>query len=170
LRKTERYAFKAREEDLETIIALHDRNFGQPDEGLIVRRLHENDESLLSVVAQLDHKIVGHCQFFDIETGAQSTGFAKFAGLGPISVLEDHRNIGMGYYMISYGLRTLKRQGYQKVFVLGDPAYYSKDGFSVDETAGMSAPWGGPYFLAKRLNPGGPELAELIYPSAFFED
>lgn len=152
--------------DLSTIIALNDLAFGQEDEGRIVEVLHEDDASLLSLVAERDSQIIGHIQYFPIET--MSLVPARFAGLGPMSVHPDHQKAGIGSALITPGNQLVRDMGIQKVFVLGHKDYYPKFGFSVDETAGMSALWGGPYFMAIRLNAGGPEIAELIYPDAFF--
>ena len=152
---------------LPAIITVNDEAFGQADEGKIVALLHENDEALLSLIAELDERIVGHIQFFPID--AIGPGAAQFAGLGPMSVHPDFQKTGIGGELIGAGLKEVKTLGYQKVFVLGHADYYPRFGFSVDETAGMSAPWGGPHFMAVELNPGSPPLAELHYPSAFFE-
>ena len=86
-----------------------------------------------------------------------------------MSVDPDFQGAGIGGELIGAGLKEVKAQGIQKVFVLGHADYYPRFGFSVDETAGMAAPWGGPHFMAIELNPGSPPLAELHYPSAFFE-
>ena len=153
-------------EELSAIIALNDLAFGQADEGRIVESLHEEGDSLLSLVAEQDGKLVGHIQFFTIEVIAPSP--ARFAGLGPISVAPELQKTGIGGSLIRTGLDQLKATGIQRVFVLGDKDYYPRFGFSVEETSGMSAPWGGPYFMAIALNSGGPDMAGLQYPAAFF--
>ena len=155
------------EDDLPAIKTLNDLAFEQEDEGLIVERLYENDEALLALVAERDGALVGHIQFFPIDTSGMLP--AKFAGLGPMSVHPDLQGTGLGGELIGAGLKEVKALGFQKVFVLGHAEYYPRFGFSVDETAGMAAPWGGPHFMAIELNPGSPPLAELHYPSAFFE-
>ena len=155
-------------EDLTAIISLTDDAFGQPDEGRIVDCLHEDGESLLSLVAVIDGNIAGHIQFFSIDTISATP--ARFAGLGPMSVTSGLQKTGIDSALIQAGLEKLKADGIQRVFVLGHKDYYPKFGFSVSETAGMSAPWGGPYFMAIVLNAGGPDMAGLQYPAAFFED
>ena len=153
------------DKDLAAIVALNDLAFGQEDEGRIVETLHEDEASLLSLVAEENSQIVGHIQFFPIE--AMSPTPARFAGLGPMSVHPDYQKTGIGGELIKAGNKLVQEMGIQKVFVLGHKDYYPKFGFTVDETAGFAASWGGPYFMAIRLNAGGPDLAELIYPEAF---
>lgn len=158
----------AREEDLAAICALNDLAFGGSDESRIVETLIEDDESLLSLVARMpDGAIIGHIQFFPIDVNGPEGG--NFAGLGPMSVSPAFQRSGIGSALIKAGLSELKSRGLQKVFVLGHPDYYPRFGFSVDETSGFAAAWGGPAFMAMRLNAGGPDFGELIYPQAFSE-
>jgi len=43
------------------------------------------------------------------------------------------------------------------VFVLGEPPYYERFGFTATEASGFSSPYAGPYFMA--LAPRGTELS-----------
>ena len=160
---------RAEPRDLSAIIALNDLAFEGEDEGRIVETLWEDDHSLLSLVAETaEGEIIGHIQYFTIDL-MMATEPASFAGLGPMSVHPDRQKTGVGAALIEASLKALKEAGIQKVFVLGHPDYYPKFGFDVAETAAFSAPWGGPAFMAKRLNSGGPEFGELVYPPAFTE-
>ena len=138
-------------DDLGDILSLNDLAFGQEDESGIVQTLEDDGDSLLSLVADADGRIVGHIQFFPIE--CLSTEQGQFAGIGSA--------------LIEAGLERLKQDGIQRVFVLGHKEYYPRFGFSVDETAGFASPWGGPYFMATVLGSGGPSFGELHYPAAF---
>lgn len=161
------YAIRpAMSDDFQAIVSLNDAAFGQADEGRIVESLEYEGDNLLSLVAERDGAIVGHIQFFPIECLFASEP-AHFAGLGPMSVAPDAQNSGIGSALINEGLSRLKSDGVQRVFVLGHKDYYPRFGFSVDETAGFGAPWGGPYFMAIVLNSGGPAFGELSYPDAF---
>lgn len=152
-------------DDLGDILSLNDLAFGQEDESGIVQTLEDDGDSLLSLVADADGRIVGHIQFFPIE--CLSTEQGQFAGLGPMSVAPDLQKSGIGSALIEAGLERLKQDGIQRVFVLGHKEYYPRFGFSVDETAGFASPWGGPYFMATVLGSGGPSFGELHYPAAF---
>ncbi len=154
-------------EALEAVCALHALAFGQADEAFILRTLHEDDENVLSLAAFAGDELAGHLQAFPI--GLDGPGEARFCGIGPMAVADDRQRTGIGKALLERALETLAQRGFQRVFVLGDPAYYTASGFSAGETAGFSAPWGGPAFMAMRLNPGGPDFGALAYPSAFAE-
>lgn len=154
-------------EDLPAIYALNDLAFGQPDEARIVEELNILDDSLLSLVAVTKtSQIIGHIQYFPLSCVPEMEP-TRFAGLGPMSVHPDVQKTGIGSQLIKASLDMLKTQGFQRIFVLGHPEYYPRFGFSVEETAGFAAPWGGPAFMALQLNSGGPGFGELHYPDAF---
>ena len=157
----------AKPSDEAAIIAVTEDAFGQPDEANIVRLLEENGESLLSLVATSEESIVAHFQAFPIEVRGAHGG--PVCGIGPISVATDKQKMGIGSRLITEGLQRLKAMEQTIVFVLGDPAYYGRFGFSVAATAGYSAPFGGPAFQALELSSGAPAFGELVYPMAFSE-
>ena len=160
----------AKRADIQEIMDLHEDAFDQEDEARIVEALADDGESLLSLVAlNEDGRIVGHIQFFPIEVINHDRP-ANFAGFGPVSAASELQNRGIGTALIEAGLKTIKDQGIQKVFVLGHPKFYKRFGFSQQETVGFAAAWGGPAFMALRLNSGGPEFGELVYPAAFAEN
>ena len=50
--------------------------------------------------------------------------------LAPVATHSDYQGKGIGQDLIKHGLRELKRSGVQIVTTYGDPAFYSKVGFS----------------------------------------
>lgn len=152
-----------RPEYLDAIVAVNDAAFGGPDEGRITRALHADGDSVLSFVAASDTEIVGHIEFFRIRID----GAPVAVGLGPMSVLPEVQQAGVGSRLIRLGLQALEGAGERIVFVLGHTAYYPKFGFSEAATSPFRAPWSGPHFMALRLAPGGPETGTLTYPKAF---
>ena len=158
------YAIRpARPEDMGAIAALNDAAFGGPEEGAIVRALHRDGGSLLSLVATEGDLIIGHIEFFRI----QVDGAPMAAGLGPMSVKPGLQKQGVGASLIRYGLAALKQAGETIIFVLGHDTYYPKFGFSAAAAKPFRARWSGPHFMALRLAPGGPERGTLTYPAAF---
>lgn len=158
------YAIRpARPEDMDAIAALSDAAFGGPDEGTIVRALHRDGDSLLSLVAEAGAEIIGHIEFFRIWVN----GAPLAAGLGPMSAKPGLQKQGVGAGLIRHGLATLKEAGEAIIFVLGHDTYYPKFGFNAATAKPFSAPWRGPHFMALRLAPGGPEAGKLAYPQAF---
>jgi putative acetyltransferase len=152
-----------RPEDMDGVAALNNEAFGSPDEAVITRRLHADGDSLLSLVATRNEEIVGHIEFFRILIDGNSSAI----GLGPMSVKPGLQGQGIGSGLIRMGLIPLEARAETIVFVLGHPDYYPKFGFSAAAAAPFSAPWSGPAFMAKAINPGAPEAGELTYPAAF---
>jgi len=153
----------ARPADMDAIAALNDAAFGGPDEGAIVRVLHRDGDSLLSLVAEVGGEIAGHIEFFRIWV----SGAPLAAGLGPMSARPGLQKQGVGARLIRHGLAALKEAGETIIFVLGHDTYYPKFGFTEAAAKPFSAPWSGPHFMALRLAPGGPEAGKLSYPPAF---
>src|SRR5262245_17418899 len=96
-----------REECPGDIPAIHDLNkraFGQDLEGNIVDALRSNGAALLSLVATIDGRVVGHIMYSPLSVGGESVG----AALGPMAVLPEHQRQGIGGKLIEAGTRKLK--------------------------------------------------------------
>jgi len=76
--------------------------------------------------------------------------------LGPLAVVADARNRGIGGALMLHALDQAKRLGHRAVLLVGDLAYYSRFGFSGEKTAALWLP--GPddphRLLACELAPG----------------
>ena len=60
--------------------------------------------------------------------------------LGPLAVDESVRKRGVGAVLMWRALRAAKARGYRAVLLVGDPAYYSRFGFSACNTATSACP------------------------------
>jgi putative acetyltransferase len=160
---TETWMRLAKPEDMDAVAALNSEAFGRPDEAAIVRRLHAAQDSVLSLLAFRNEKLVGHAEFFRILID----GAPAAVGLGPLCVKPSEQGTGVGSGLVRMGLLPLGGRGESLVFVLGDPDYYTRFGFSAERAAPFRAPWSGPSFMARTINPGAPESGELTYPAAF---
>src|SRR5712692_4661074 len=89
--------------DVEAIRDINTRAFGQDQEGNIVGALRSNAAVLLSLVATLNGRMVGHIMYSPLSVG-DVTG----AGLGPMAVLPEHQRQGVGTKLVEAGNRTLK--------------------------------------------------------------
>ncbi len=76
--------------------------------------------------------------------------------LGPLAVAADIRNRGIGAALVWHALREARALGHRAVLLIGDGAYYSRFGFSAENTGALRMP--GPYeyerLLACELVPG----------------
>lgn len=97
-----------------------------PSEHLIVNALREAGMLALSLVAELDGKIVGHVAFSPVTINET---FADWYGLGPISVAPTLQKQGIGSKLILDGLARLRDLGAKGCVLEGSPAYYSRFGF-----------------------------------------
>ncbi|HEY9664832.1 MAG TPA: N-acetyltransferase [Allocoleopsis sp.] len=98
-------------------------------EHLIVNALRESDNLTISLVAEVDGKIVGHVAVSPISI---SDGSQSWYGLGPISVMPDYQSVGIGSQLMRQALATLRELGASGCVVLGEPEYYSRFGFKAE--------------------------------------
>jgi putative acetyltransferase len=120
-----------RSDDLAAIEVLYQDAF--PDEDLVplVRALLANRDDVLSLVTRdrNGEDVTGHGAFTHCGiVGAED----RVALLGPLAVASARQGQGIGEALIRDGLRRLGEAGVQRVFVLGDPAYYGRFGFTTE--------------------------------------
>jgi putative acetyltransferase len=140
--------------------------FGQPLEAELVRRLRSEGDLVLSLVAEDEGAIIGHVAFSRAwieHDGMRSPGIA----LAPVSVLPDRQRKGTARALIGAGHLRLKTLGEKIVFVLGDPDYYRRFGFSHETAKAFGCIYQGDYLQALRLSYDAPTEGEVIYASAF---
>lgn len=109
-----------------TIAAFKDHPFSYHTEQFIISALRKAGALTLSLVAEMDGRIVGHAAFSPITI---SDGTTDWYGLGPISVLPEYQNQGIGKALLNEGLSQLKKLGGQGCALAGDPDYYQRFGF-----------------------------------------
>ena len=130
--------------------------FGRTDEAVLVDRLRGDGSVVISLVAFDDDAVVGHILLTRME--APFTALA----LAPLAVLPDRQGMGIGSRLVHAALQYAKSAGWQAVFVLGDPEYYSRFGFNVSMAAGFSSPYAGPYLMVLPLSGALPASAGAI--------
>jgi putative acetyltransferase len=125
-----------RSHDRAGIRNVNNRAFGQEQEANIVDALRTNGAVLLSLVATMNDRVVGHVMFSPITVG-DVTG----AALGPMAVLPEHQRQGIGGVMIETGTDKLKQLGYPFMIVLGHAEYYPRFGFKPASRFGVVCEW-----------------------------
>lgn len=75
------------------IRAINEAAFGRPDEADLVESLRSESAVLLSLVAELEHRIVGHILFSRVSIETIS-GPVSAAALAPVAVLPDYQRRG----------------------------------------------------------------------------
>jgi putative acetyltransferase len=140
--------------------------FGQPQEAELVRRLRNEGELVLALVAENDDAIAGFVAFSRVwieHAGMRTPGIS----LAPVAVLPDQQRNGTARALIGAGHLRLKMLGEKIVFVLGDPDYYKRFGFSHEIAKSFGCIYQGDYLQALRLAPDAPTEGEVIYGAAF---
>ena len=150
-----------RPEDTREIRALVTAAFGQPEEADLVEALRTANDLTLSLVAEEGGKIIGHIALSRLKSPANSVALA------PVSVAPDRQGGGIGGALIREAIARANAAGETLVFVLGDPAYYSRFGFSTATAAPFECVYAGAYFMALELGEKKTATAPVIYADAF---
>lgn len=109
-----------------TLAAFTGKFSDNPTEHLIVKGLREAGALSLSLVAEMDGRVVGHVAFSAVTIDGMDKGWY---GLGPISVQPDLQKQGIGSKLIQAGLARIRAMGAKGCVLLGDPNYYHRFGF-----------------------------------------
>jgi putative acetyltransferase len=156
-------------EDRAAIRFVNEEAFSRRDEADLVDALRNQGVVLVSLVAEVQQRVVGHILFsrMSIETGRARS--VPAAALAPIAVLPEQQGQGIGGELIKHGLDWLRGEGEQVVIVLGHPEYYSRFGFSTDKASSLSSPFPPEAFMALELSPSALDgiHGTVRYPEAF---
>lgn len=126
----------SRSDDMASIEKLYPAAFPEEDLLPLVRHLLAEEPAILSLVAEAGGLTAGHILF----TLCTNTGNdARAALLAPLAVAPQWQRKGIGSALIREGLSRLKQNGVAHVYVLGDPAYYGRSGFSPE--TGVAPPY-----------------------------
>ena len=140
--------------------------FGRRQEADLVQAAAREGDLVLSLVVEDDGAIVGHVAFSRVwieRDGARVAGHRPRAGLGAARAQRK----GTARALIGAGHLRLKTLGEKIVFVLGDPDYYKRFGFSHETAKAFACIYQGEHLQALRLSPDAPAEGEVIYAAAF---
>jgi putative acetyltransferase len=143
-----------RGKDLPTIHQINSEAFETEGEANLVDSLRDSGIPLISLVAEVDHIIVGHILFSPM-TDADGNSI-PVAGLAPMAVAPEHQRQGIGSALVRSGLEHCRAAGYRAVAVLGHPGYYPRFGFVPASQYKLRSQYDVPdeVFMAKELIPG----------------
>ena len=94
-----------------------------------VNKLRADGDLTVSLVAEIDDRIMGHIAFSPVFFDGVSN---HWYGLGPVSVWPDLQKQGVGKALIKTGLGEIKTLGAKGCVLIGDPGYYQRFGFIAD--------------------------------------
>ncbi|MBM6617450.1 GNAT family N-acetyltransferase [Bacillus suaedaesalsae] len=162
--------------DHQEVFNLNYKAFGKrEDESRLIERIRKSDNFIpgLSLVAELDRKIVGHLLISKatLKDGNEET---EVLVLAPIAVNPEMQKSGIGSALIEEGLRRSKELEYGLVFLIGHPSYYPRFGFKPGrdyqfDLKQYNVP--NDVFMVKELREGDllKVSGELLYPESFFK-
>lgn len=119
------------ESDIEAIFAVtktafENHPYSRNTEQFIINALRAANALMISLVAEIDGRVVGHIAF---SPATMSDDSDHWYGLGPVSVLPEYQKQGIGKSLINKGLNALKTLNAQGCILVGDPNYYERLGF-----------------------------------------
>lgn len=109
-----------------TIAAFKTLPISENTEQFIIKALRAAGVLTISLVAEIEGRVVGHIAFSPIKI---TDGTKDWYGLGPVSVLPELHKKGIGKALINEGLSLLKELGSRGCALVGDPKYYNRFGF-----------------------------------------
>lgn len=113
----------------------------------------------LSLVAEINGKIVGHIMFTEAKINNNTV-----LALAPLSVLPEYQRKGIGTSLIKEGHKIAKELGYGYSVVLGSEEYYPKSGYLPADMFGINPPFDVPRknFMAYKINEAAPDIYGII--------
>lgn len=109
-----------------TVAAFKTLEISNHTEQFIITTLRAARALTVSLVAEVDGRVVGHIAFSPVTI---SDGSRNWYGLGPVSVLPEYQRQGIGKALIRAGLSRLKEMSAQGCCLVGHPGYYERFGF-----------------------------------------
>ncbi len=122
---------KERPQDYKTVYSVVKEAFESAEhsdgnEQDLVTALRKGDAFIpdLSLVAEINGKIVGHIMFTRARVGGNTV-----LALAPLSVIPEYQRKGIGISLIKEGHKIARESGYEYSVVLGSQSYYTKAGY-----------------------------------------
>lgn len=115
--------------------------FGGELEVDMIAQIRRSDgfEPQLSLIAELDGELVGHCLLR--RAGLESVPAPKVLVLGPISVHPSRQRQGIGGQLIMAAQEAGRRRTEPLIVLLGHPEYYPRFGFRRASEFGIGPDW-----------------------------
>jgi len=100
------------------------------DEHLLVHNLRKTNEFIreLDFVALKNKKNIGNIMYTKSKVLKNDLENIILT-FGPVSVLPEYQNKGIGSKLINHTIKLSKEMGYRGIIIYGDPLYYKRFGF-----------------------------------------
>lgn len=138
---------KEEPKDFKTVFELIEKAFESEQmsdhrEQFLVERLRKSDAFIpeLSIVAEIDGKIVGHILTTKLKIKNKTNEFDSLA-LAPVSVIPEFQGKGIGGKLIIESHNKARSLGYQSIVLLGHEKYYPRFGYKQADQYGIDLPF-----------------------------
>lgn len=131
-------------------------------EGAIIDDLRADGVLSISLIAEKNGELLGHIAFSPVAVAGRRCGWY---GLGPLCVRPDRQRRGIGSALVREGLSRLSALKAGGCVVLGDPAYYSRFGFTQD--AGLRLEGVPPEYFMQLTITGEAPKGNVTYHESF---
>ena len=122
---------EAQESDLEEVFNLIHSSFSNKAESDLVKQLISDGDVLINLVVESSDTIIGNVVVSQITMEPDIGLFC--GGVAPLSVLLDQQFSGVGSRLMEEAINESRKLGIDALFLLGDPNYYKRFGFTVSK-------------------------------------
>ncbi|WNO53889.1 GNAT family N-acetyltransferase [Stakelama saccharophila] len=131
--------------------------FPRPDEAMLVKQLAIDGELVLVLVAHDEERreVAGLVALSRMQAEIGGDAVPAVA-MAPVAVLPEFRRAGVAEALIAGAIEQMRKAGALLLFVLGEPGFYERFGFSAETAQGFDSPYAGPFFMALELQGGLP--------------
>ena len=143
-------------------------------EHFLVEKLRQSHPFIpeLSLIAAIDHLIVGHILLTPVSIKNDQQTFNSLV-LAPVSVLPEYQKRGIGSQLIQTAHQIAQQLGHQSVVLVGHKDYYPRFGYERADRYGIKFPFESPpeHCMVLELEKGSLSGVNgmVEFPKAFFE-
>lgn len=160
-------------DEAQAVHAIHAAAFDSDQEPRLADALRVDGDIACSLMAVDGDAAIGNVILSPM-TAELDGRLVRAVALGPIGVLPERQGQGIGGALIRAAIEWARAQGFAIMFLLGEPDYYSRFGFSAEAARRYASPYAGKYWQALALDdaPAGIGAGRADYAPAFsrFED
>ncbi|MCQ8184224.1 GNAT family N-acetyltransferase [Parvularcula maris] len=149
--------------DTESVRSLLLERFETPAEADLTEKLRTGGHAEIELVADASGRIVGHIILSLMQSPARALG------LGPVATAKGFEGQGIASSLIESSLALATAHDFQLAFLLGDPGFYERFGFSVDDATRFKSAYDGPYWQVAFLDEDAPKSGKAEYAAPFGE-
>jgi predicted N-acetyltransferase YhbS len=160
----------ARQHDHQSIDTLYREAYGDHSKAETVRRLREDGDIKLEIVAHYADELVGAVSFArgEIHTPNEATQVAIFAALG---VAPAYRGRRIGVALAQVGLGQMRHRDVKLAIARGHDRFFSRFGLTARAMERVASPWAHGGLIARAFSDDIDRIqGDAFFPRAFFEE